>query len=580
MNGREAVKTFLIPLFAAIILLFEIALLVEYRRLHEKLNRLEGIVASTCGGHETARTAGNPTYITGREDHDGEWLVWAFRVEPRTLNPVSAEADIYTTWITIPYVFEPLLAYDLDSGKLVPCLAKSYDISGDGLEVTFELKEDVHFSDGTPVTADDVVFTFQTIVHPKIDAANIAGQYADVTAVTKVSDHVVKFQLRQPSFKAIERLSFCRSTGILPRHIYQFGDPEQFNKRVSNPVGSGPYIFERWDVGRQVVLCRNENYWGDKPAVKRVVYRFIPNPVAAVQALRRHEVDIMIPEPEQYAELVCDKAFTEKFLCLSYWTPATPFYYVGWNNAKEPFCDRRVRLAMTHIIDRSRIITHLLEGLGEEITGPFGSLTPANDPEIKPWAYDPEAAAQLLEQAGWHDSDGDGLRDKNGRPFRFRFTYSGSYALYERFARVLKDSSAGIGVDVILEPCEWSILSARLNNRQFDAYIAGWSADAMEDAYKFFHSSQVPTAGCNYVSFSNPQADELVEQIQRTLDGEQRCELYRRLHAILHEEQPYTFLFTRPSLRLVDRRFKHVIVHKLGLNYLEWYVPAEAQRYE
>jgi len=571
MIGRRGLAAFLIFLLI-IILLLQILLIIRFNRLNERVNRLEKTLENSV-----PRKSHNDPESSATDD--GDWLVWAFRVEPRTLNPVSAEADVYTTWITIPYIFEPLLVYDYDQAKLRPHLAQSCEISNDGLEVTFQLRQDAHFSDGAPVTADDVVFTFQTIVNSKIDAANVAGQYADVADVTKLDDRSVKFHLKQPHFKSLEKLSFCRTTGILPKHIYRFDNPQHFNKRISNPVGSGPYVFESWDVGRQLVLSRNENYWADQPKLKKIVYRFISNPVAAVQALRRHEVDIVIPEPEQFAELVADSAFTQEFYCLSYWTAATPFSYIGWNCTTEPFLDRRVRLAMTYIIDRKAIIDHLLEGIGREISGPFYIFSPAYDPNITPWPYDPDRAVQLLEQAGWTDTDNDGLRDNQGRPLTFRFMYPSSYALYERLARLLKDSAARIGVEVRLEPCEWSVFSTRLNNRQFGAYIAGWSPDAVEDSYKLFHSSQIADAGCNYVGFADSQVDALVEQARCALDDDKRNQIHRALHKILHDEQPYTFLFTRPTLRLIDRRFENVNIHKLGLDYLEWYVPLAKQRY-
>jgi peptide/nickel transport system substrate-binding protein len=234
---------------------------------------------------------------------------------------------------------------------------------------------------------------------------------------------------------------------------------------------------------------------------------------------------------------------------------------------------------MTHIIDRKAIVQYLLEGIGQEITGPFYVFSPANDRNITPWPCDTKKAVLLLEQAGWTDTNGDGLRDKQGRPLTFRFMYPASYALYERFARLLKDNAARIGVEVLLEPCEWSILSARLNNRQFDAYIAGWSPDTAEDAFKLFHSSQI-TGGCNYVGFADPEADALMDQARRTMEDDKRNQLYRRLHKILHDVQPCTFLFTRPTLRLIDRRFENVTIHKLGLDYLEWYVPVAKQRYK
>jgi len=591
MSGRGGLATFFLFLFLSIIILLQVLSIVQSDRLYERLNHLN----QTLEGGSRVRSVQDTQQTSAVADDEypgdeGDWLIWAFRVEPKTLNPISAETDIYTVWITIPYIFEPLLVYDFDAAngrQLKPHLAESYEVSSDGLEITFRLRNDINFSDGTPVTADDVVFTYETMTNPKVDAANVANRYADVLKVTKIDNLVVKFSLKSRHFLSLENLSFTR-TGILPRHIYQsrsgmakpFADAEQFNKRVSDPVGSGPYVFEKWDVGRTLVLRRNENYWGRKPKLKKIAYQFIANPVASVQALRSHQVDIVIPEPEQFAELANDSRFSKEFYCLSYWTPATPFYYIGWNQGTPFFSDRLVRQAMTGIINRQEIVAHLLQGHGQQITGPFYFLGPDNDPNIEPIAYDPQTSEQLLDRAGWRDTDGDGLRDKDGVPLRFKFMYSNSYALFERLAKLLKDEAAKVGVEVIAEPCEWSILWDRLNRREFQAYVAGWAGDALEDPYQLFHSSQIGGGGSNFVGFRNPEADMIIEQARRTINDAERHKLYQRLHEILHEEQPYTFLFTRPTFRLVDRRFKNVVVHKLGLNYLEWYVPTSQQRYE
>ena len=601
MSGRGGLATFFLFLFLSITVLLQILSIVQSDRLYERLNyrnppltgeAISSLVPLLRQGQACPRKSGDASSVVPRQGtdeggwtmdvDDGDWLIWAFRVEPKTLNPISAETDIYTVWITIPYIFEPLLVYDYDPAngrQLKPHLAESYEVSSDGSEITFRLRNDIHFSDGTPVTTDDVVFTYETIVNPKVDAANVASRYADVLKVTKIDNLVVKFSLKRPHFRSLENLSFTR-TGILPRHLYYFSDPDQFNKRVSNPVGSGPYVFEKWDVGRGVVLRRNENYWGRKPKLSKVVYRFIANPVASVQALRSHQVDIVIPEPEQFAELAEDGKFSKEFYCLSYWTPSTPFYYIGWNQDTPFFSDRLVRRAMTGIINRQDLVAHLLQGHGRQITGPFYFLGPENDPNIEPLPYDPQTSGQLLDKAGWRDTDGDGLRDKDGVPLRFKFMYASSYALFERLAKLLKDEAAKVGVEVIAEPCEWSILWDRLNRREFQAYIAGWAGDAVEDPYQLFHSSQIGNGGSNFVGFRNPDADVIIEQARRTIDDDARGKLYQRLHGILHEEQTYTFLFTRPTFRLVDRRFKSVVVHKLGLDYLEWYVPKSEQRYE
>jgi peptide/nickel transport system substrate-binding protein len=426
-----------------------------------------------------------------------------------------------------------------------------------------------------------VIFTYETTINPRVDAANLANQYIDIDKVVKIDDRTVKFYLKRPYYKALQIASLTWDMGIFPKHIYQFDDPEEFNSRFSDPVGSGPYLFEKWETGKEVVLSRNENYWGQKPKLKKVIYRFISNDLAALQALRVHEVDILIPaDPEQFADMVEDKEFNKEFDCLDYWTPWTPFYYIGWNQDTPFFKDKRVRQAMTHIIDREQIVTKLLKGHAKITTGPFYIYGPEYNRDIKLWPYDLEKAKELLDQAGWIDSDGDGIRDKDGIAFRFKFMYSTYKTLYQRIARLLKDDAAKIGIEVIPDPYEWSVLIPRLNDRKFDAMIMGWGGDILEDPYQIFHSSQIGNRGSNYVGFNNAKADELIERARRTIDDQTRYKLYHQLHSLLHDEQPYTFVFIRPTFRFVDRRFKNVNIHRLGLKYWEWYVPKEQQRYK
>ncbi|UCE98582.1 MAG: peptide-binding protein [Planctomycetota bacterium] len=580
MNGRGGVVTFFIFLLLSIIILLQILSMVQSDRFYEGLNRLDEIFESFGSMRRFSRASGTPSTLDKKyTGNEGDWLIWGFGVEPKTLNQFSAENDIYSRWITVPYIFEPLLVYDFDDLTMKPWLAEGCEISDDGLEYTFHLRNDVYFSDGVPVTADDVIFTYETAVNPEVDAANIANLFIDVEKAVKVNKGVVKFFMKRRYFKALENLCFW-DFGILPKHIYEFSEAEEFNKRVSDPVGSGPFVFEKWETGREVVLRRNENYWGVKPKLKKIIYKFIPNSIGRVQALRSHEVDIAIPEPEQFADLINDDEFNKEFRCLSYWNPGVPFFYIGWNQDTAFFSDRRVRLAMTHIINREQIVSKLLKGLGRTITGPFFINGPQNDPNIEPWPYDLNRARELLDETGWIDSDEDGLRDKKGVPFRFKFMYSSDNALYRRLATLLKDEAAKVGIEVIPEPYEWSVVINRITDREFESMVMGWGGDVLEDFYQIFHSSQIGSGGSNYVGFRNKQADDIMEEVRQTLDEGKRNELCHKLHRIFYEEQPYTFLFTRPTFRLVDKRFKNVNIYKLGPKYWEWYVPKEQQRYK
>lgn len=578
MNGRSRLITFFLFLFLAVMILLQILSMVQSDRLYERVNLLIDtwkIAEPVSVTQQKSSSTDLP--MEGYPGDEGDWLIWCLRAEPRTLNPISAEADTYSFYVTLGNIFERLLEYDPDRVKLKPWLAESYEISDDGLEMTVKLRDDIYFSDGVTITTNDIMFSYETIMDPEVDAANRRNLYDNFKEVIKINDRAIKFVFDEPYWKSFEDAGFFE---VLPKHIYQFSDPAEFNKHRSDPVGSGPYIFEKWKIGREIVLRRNENYWGHKPKLKKIVYRFITNDVAALQALRAHEVDLLIPTPEQFSQLSTDKEFSKDFQSLAYWSPGVPFYFIAWNQAAPYFNDRRVRLAMTHIVGRDRIVEHLLRGNAKVVTGPFYIHGRQNDPNIEPWPYDLERANQLLDEAGWCDTNGDGIRDKAGTPLRFKFSYPTGSLLYEQLAKLFKDDAAKVGIDVIADPYEWSIFFERVNNRQFEAATLGRGGTVETDPYSCFHSTQIIGHGDNFVSFSNPEADAIIEEARCIMDKDSRYALYHRFHRLIHEEQPYTFLFTRPAFRFIDRRFQNIIVHKLGLNRYEWYVPKEKQRYK
>jgi peptide/nickel transport system substrate-binding protein len=577
MNGRSGLVTFLFFLLLTAMIVLQILSMVQSDRLYERLNRLLDIQKGgvvTKSAEEKKETSSLP----GEEypGDEGDWLVWGINAEPATLNYIISK-DIYANWVVGGNVFETLLEYDLDKVKLKPLLAESYEVSADGLQITFRLRDDVHFSDGKKITTDDIIFSYQTIINPKVDAISLANYYRPIKEVIRIDERTVKFVLREPYFKGVEIAGLMP---VFPRHIYEFSDAMEFNNRRSEPVGSGPYVFERWNVGREIVLRRDENYWGKKPKISKIVFRVITNEVAELQALRSHDIDFMRPTSEQFSEVSKVQKFLEEFRCLSYWDPTTGYSYIGWNEERPFFKDRRVRQVLTMLINRDSINEYLLKGLGHVISGPFYIYGHQGDPNIQPWPYDPQKAKQLLDEAGWVDHDGDGICDKDGVPFKFRFMTVSGTPFYERLAKLIKDEMAKVGIELTVDPYEWSVFQERLNTRSFDAVTLAWGGTVEEDPYQIWHSSQIGNRGSNYVGFKNAEADSLIEQARRTMDEDKRNELYPRLHRILHEEQPYTFMFTRPFLQLLDRRFENVKVHKLGLNPLEWYVPRDKQRYK
>ncbi len=577
MNSRSTLFKFTLVILVLFLLGMQFLAMMQSDRLYQRINYLIKVIESgrTFQGGNIPQTAGTQNKFPGDQ---GDWLVWSLSAEPRTLNPVSDESDMSTRYIVSRNVFETLYYYDSDyeGVKLQPVLADGdMDISEDGLEITIKLKDNIWFSDGHEITTDDVIFTYNTIQDPNIDAAAIRNYYNNFDKIVKIDDKTFQFVLKEVHWKTLESVGVFE---VLPEHIYKYDDPQQFNSNRTNPVGSGPYIFDKWDVGQQVVLARNENYWGKKTNLDKYVYRFITNSTAALQSLKSGNIDMLEPSSEQFYEVSNDESFTEKFYTKSYWQPSGGFNYIGWNQQREIFKDKAVRQALAHTLDRQSIVDNLLKGYGKVITGPFYVNGKQTNPDVEPWPYDPQKAREILDQAGWKDQNLDGIREKNGITLDFKLIYPGGNSSAERIVKLFKDQAAAVGINIQPEPVEWSIFITRLKKKNFDAALSGWGGTIESDPYQLFHSSQID-GGSNYYGFNNEQADKLIEQARKTLDPETRYDLYHQFHEIVHQEQPYLFLFTRPTYLVLDNRFQNVEIHALGVEYYEWYVPTQLQKY-
>ena len=505
------------------------------------------------------------------EPVEGDWLIYHLSAEPATLNPITA-TDAYENTINSGNIYETLVKRDNESLEIIPLLADSWQISEDKLTFTFLLKKGVKWHDGVPITAHDVVFSYDRIKDPKVDAPHLRNYYQDIEKVEALDDHTVRFTYSRPYFLALE---FCGGMPIVPKHIFEKGD---FNTNPAGrrPVGTGPYKFVKWETGREIVLERNEGYWGKKPYLNRIIFKIITDSTVAFQVLKREELDLAGLTPIQWFRQTSSEAFVKNFDKLSYFTPN--YSYIGWNMTKPYFSDVRVRTAMTHLVNRELILSKILYDLGAVVTNPFYINSPEYDKSIKPYGYDPEEAKRLLKEAGWVDHDGDGIRDKDGVKFEFEFLIPAGSETGEKIATIFKEELDKVGINMEIRKTEWAVFTQRLNERKFDAVTLAWSMGVESDPYQVWHSSQAEQ-GSNFVGFRNEEADKLIEEARTEFNREKRIELYRKFAEIIHQEQPYTFLFCRKSTVAVNKRFKGVTVYPLGLDPLEWYVPLPLQKY-
>ncbi len=484
--------------------------------------------------------------------------------EPGHLNPITSTEAIASS--INQHIYETLLDRDYDTLELVPQLAESWEISPDRLRYRFRLKKGVLWSDGTEFTADDIVYSFRTIKDPKVACAPLKVYYIDVKDVRKISRYAVEFQYTKQYFRALE---ICGSIPIVPRHI--FNDGTDFNTHKNNrfPLGTGPYMFERWVTGKKIVLSRNPRYRGKKPELSRIVYTVVSEPNVALQMLKKGEIDVMSVRPIQWVRQTNSAKFNRNYHKMMYYLPT--YNYIGWNAKKAVFRDKTVRRAMTHMVNREAILEKLLFGLGKIVTGTSYVYSKNYNHRVKPWPYDPLRARALLESAGWKDRDGDGILDREGKKFSFVFTIPSSSKFAERLATILKEDFSREGIEMSINRYEWAVFVQKLHQRDFDAVTLAWSLSWEEDPYQLWHSSQIQ-GGSNFCGFSNHEADAIIIASRREFDQRRRIRLFHRFHEILHEEQPYTFLFCSPALVVASRRFENVRVHVRGLNYDEWKV--------
>ncbi len=353
---------------------------------------------------------------------------------------------------------------------------------------------------------------------------------------------------------------------------------KDFNKNPNGrkPIGTGPYKFSKWNTGSEVVLERNENYWGEKPKLQKIVFKIINDRTVAFQVLKRGDLDYYGLTPIQWDRQSNTRSFKEKFNKYRYFRPN--YSFIGWNMNKPYFKDKKVRTAMTHLLDRELILNKILLGLGAIITNPFYINSPEYDKSIQHLNFDPEKARKLLDEAGWIDHDNDGVRDRNGVKFEFEFLLPSGSETGEKIATILKEELDKTGIVMKIRKTEWAVFTTRLNERRFDAVTLGWSMGVESDPYQIWSSTQAES-GSNFIGFKNKKADELISKARREFDRKKRIDLYQKFAKIVHKEQPYTFLFCSESTVAVNNRFKNVTVYPLGLDPVEWYIPKSLQKY-
>jgi peptide/nickel transport system substrate-binding protein len=568
-----------------------------------------------CGGGEKGETADTQSRQPAGKDGPttpttGDWLVIHSLSDPEQLNPLTSN-DAAASAI-LQYILQSLLTRDPRTLELKPLIAARRPvISEDKRSYTFTIRRDVHFQDGQPLTGEDVLFSIKAIKCPLVNAPFTRVYFESVVDARLLDKYTIQFTIKEPYFlnesvlggidvlprhyydpsnllKNVSLADLRKPADQLPENVKKFAD--NFNKNYSrNPMGSGPYKFASWKTGREIELVRDTNYWGkgktgiDQAYVDRHKYRIINNMDAALVTLKSGGLDEMGLTPIQHVRGTSSDRFNREYLKYEYFAPN--YSYIGWNNSHPIFRDKRVRKAMTYFTNRKQMVKSILFGLGEVVEGPIYFFRPEYDKALPSYPYDPGKGVQLLKEAGWSDTDGDGVLDKiiDGQniPLRFEIKVNSGNTTRKSVALILQDEVRRYGIAATVRELDWTIFLGDVKDRKFDAVILGWSMSVSEpDAYQVWHSSQAANKGSNHIGYKNARVDQILEHYRREFDPQKRIELYREFQQILSDEQPYTFLFVNKSVAAVQRRIRGVEVFPGGLRPSDWWVPASAQKYD
>lgn len=503
-----------------------------------------------------------PPLIDLTTPQDGGTVVRRLDLDVTTLNPVMAQSD-FDRRVDF-YLFTPMVHLDTDLDP-VPGLATKWEISSDGREYTFHLNPAATFSDGSPVLASDALFTLKKIVDPTTEAPQIAGGFEnlDLKATRVVDDHTIVVAFKEA---LSPQMVHFNDLLVLPEHVYGKGDFK--TDFISKAVGSGPYRLVRRVPGQEVLLERRPEFWAQKPYLQRVLFKVITDDSTAWAAMKKGEIDeTIIPADTWTAESRRSELMKfidfRRFYTLNY-------NYIPWNTRDPMLADKRLRRALAMCIDLKSIIDNLYHGTARAMNGPFTPDQWAYNPEVPVIEYNPQEALRILRSLGWLDTNRDGLLDKGGKPLKLQMLVIAGSQASTQFAPLFQAELKKIGVQLDIVPLEAGAFISRVLAGNYQCGYLNWKLDPDPDPFNLFHSSQFPPRGQNFVFYSNPDADRMMEQARREIDQSKRKAIYRQLHALIADDQPYTWTVQVSSKWAVNKRLRDVKESK-GWGLFNWY---------
>lgn len=506
---------------------------------------------------------------------DGGILGYGEYGRPATLDPITSN-EMISVRIT-ELVFNGLVAID-EKQEIVPDLAERWEASKDGRTYAFFLRKDVtwHPKEGEearPFTADDVVFTYNIMMHPKT-ITPLKVRYEFIEKVEKLGDDAVQFTLKRPILNALAKFSFK----VIPKHGPS--NPLYLTREdpfVQRPIGTGPYILRNITADREVILVANEKYFRGRPHIDKFIAKPFADQNIMSQALMFNAIDmIVLVNPRDLPEIQGDKRFVlQPYNALSY-------AFFSYNLRNPLLADKRVRRAFTHAVNREEMLEAFFNKQGTIISGPFAPGSWAYNLDVQPLPFDPQRAIALLNEAGFTPGP-DGVMQKDGKKLSLslKVPIEKESEAVKRVVLAFQNYLKNVGVAVRVEFKEWQAWKADVFlEHNFDIILASWVFDDSADISSLFHSAEIGAWKNNFGGYSNLEVDGLIVESKLTLDHEKRRTINRKLHALLADEAPYTFLWTLTNYSGYHKKVRRVAIHPYKFFSFadEWFVPESEQK--
>ncbi len=533
------------------------------------------LIITACGSSSQNTADASLDFSRNYPPESGGTLINAMSAEPSGL--ISMIAGESASSAITANIFNSLLKYDKNL-ELEGDLVKSWDISPDQKTITFKLKPNLKWADGAPLTSADVLFTWQAVTDEKT-----ASPYASDFQLVKQAEtpDALTFRVTYAQTYA-PALDSWAGLQILPKHLLQ-GKDLHTTAFARNPVGSHYYKLDNWTHGENLKLSRNPNSVLGPARIDKLITRIIPDNSAQFLELMAGNIDYMGLDPIKYSRIIPARPELQQKLAL-YKELGNSYTYMGFNLKHKPFDDVRVRRAINYAIDKQEIIDGVYLGLGINIASPYKPGTRWSNPALNPYPYDPAKALALLKEAGFKDSDGDGILERDGKPFAFEIITNQNKER-EKSAVLIQRRLKDVGIDVKIRAIEWaSFISRFIKTGDFDVVVLGWGLGLDPDQYNIWHSSQQAPGQFNFIGYQNPAVDQLLEQGRQELNPDKRMKIYHEFARILLEDSPIVYLSAGYGLTAIHQRVKGIDNPAppagIGHNSQDWYIPQPLRRNE